>query len=743
MAVSYHSDGRSVSVRRVDHLEAGHLFFPPQPGENTFVHFEQRQDHDQNTQGQEGPPDRVTQDRTRDHRADPGFDRHRSPSGFHLLTTKRAAKVKPVSQERGPEAVASTRDQLEAYTYEGRRQVTSLMVGSDEAIADPRRRINRVTIGSVVIAILVMAGFGIAGFLGGGRGPDLPESGAVLLKGSGDRYVVVDGRVHPALNLASALLTGGGTLTEVRQRALDTKPRGLPIGIPGAPDALPTKQQLTNGPWTMCVVPSQSMSVPPAVTLVIGDPAPAEGVLGKNAGTIVQDPAQQHWLIAHGRRFKFTGNSQVVLGLQRASAARIPAEALNTIPQGPDLAEPALPDGRDRAPSFTLPVSAATGDVAQADGQHFVVQSDGLSPISEPAFLLLAAGGSRKLTLPSAAVFSAPQSKRPVPDQRGWPDEVPEVTDLERDHPLCVSTTPGEPAGDAAWQVRVSAPPSVPRRTPVGSKSGDVPGIVSEVVIAPGTGALVRGTSAAGQDGVYTLVTDAGQRYPSAHRGRCTPAPVRPGRNQERAVAVRVAAPGRPGARPGRGRQGIHRNELVPGPGNDPGLQIAGQGRDLAHRSIATHTGDHHGIRGDPHGEHKRVAQNTDAVDSAGVVAESAAEITSELCGGHGRPMQLRSHPIGTERPRLEPGDALRTRIGHVLPQRHGEIARVDPSGSAGRVQQHAAALDLLCRWQNLGTGQPLAIRLCPAAKPAEAERNTGRGRPADCPIGMDRWSAW
>ena len=79
----------------------------------------------------------------------------------------------------------TTKEQAEAYNYEGRRQATSLMTGHDEARNDPRRRINRVTVGGVLIAILLMAGFGLAGFLGAGRGPALPQSGAVLVAGSG------------------------------------------------------------------------------------------------------------------------------------------------------------------------------------------------------------------------------------------------------------------------------------------------------------------------------------------------------------------------------------------------------------------------------------------------------------------------------------------------------------------------------------------------------------------------------
>src|SRR5689334_12254648 len=136
--------------------------------------------------------------------------------------------------------MASTRDHVAAYDYESRRRVTSLVLGADEAGLDPRRRLHRTPVGSIVIALPAMAGFGVAGLLGGGSGPSLPDSGAVLVKGQGDRYVVVDGVVHPALNLTSALLVGGGTLTEVRPDALDGKPRGLPVGIPDVPDALPS-----------------------------------------------------------------------------------------------------------------------------------------------------------------------------------------------------------------------------------------------------------------------------------------------------------------------------------------------------------------------------------------------------------------------------------------------------------------------------------------------------------------------
>ena len=99
----------------------------------------------------------------------------------------------------------------------------------------------------------------------------------MLVAGPGDRYVIVDGRLHPALNLASALLVGGGQSAQVRPSVLDQLPRGLPVGIPDAPDALPPKDRLTAAPWTVCAVPSGAATLPPQVTVRVGAPEPTPG----------------------------------------------------------------------------------------------------------------------------------------------------------------------------------------------------------------------------------------------------------------------------------------------------------------------------------------------------------------------------------------------------------------------------------------------------------------------------------
>ena len=236
--------------------------------------------------------------------------------------------------------MATTKEQAEAYDYEARRQATTLVSGRDEARTDPRRRINRVTAAGVLVGVLVMAGFGIAGFLGAGRGPALPESGAVLVAGSGDRYVVVDGRLHPALNLASALLVGGGSVAQVRPVALDALPRGLPVGIPEAPDALPAPERLSTAPWTVCAVPSGAATLPPEVTVRVAAPEPAAGAVDAGQAVLATGPDGTRWMVNQGRRYRLADAAAQRVGLQRATPLALPAEILDLLPEGPPIAAP-------------------------------------------------------------------------------------------------------------------------------------------------------------------------------------------------------------------------------------------------------------------------------------------------------------------------------------------------------------------------------------------------------------------
>lgn len=417
--------------------------------------------------------------------------------------------------------MVSTKEQVEAYAYEGRRQITSLLGGTDQAAADPRRRLNRSLAAGGVVAVLAMAGVGVAGLLGAGNGTALPDSGAVITD-NGSRFVAVDGALHPALNLASALLVGGGQVTEVKESALGGKPRGLPVGIPGAPDSLPSNEKLTDGGWTECATSSAASAADPRVELLIGTAAPAEGRLAPDQALVVAHPDGRQWLVMRGRRYLLDSTAQGHLGLRLAHPVPLPAEVIATVPEGPPIQAHPVPGAGTAA---SVPgISGVVGDLVRSSSpgtgdQFSVLEPDGLTPITPFVFVLMSSAGSRVVDVAPGVANAAPKSAAGTPGSPGWPEAKPRATAPQHDQPVCFSTTPGAAGGDAAWPVEVSLPaaaPSPPGFSPVTTSSGDVRGVLRSVLMRPGSGAVVRASSTGGQDGTYTLVTDAGQRYPIA-----------------------------------------------------------------------------------------------------------------------------------------------------------------------------------------------------------------------------------
>ncbi|PCG81338.1 type VII secretion protein EccB [Streptomyces sp. WZ.A104] len=421
--------------------------------------------------------------------------------------------------------MATTRELAEAHAYENKRQATGLFRGADEALRDPRRRLNRSLAGGVAVGILIMAGFGIAGWLGGGRGPSLPQNGAVVVSGSGDRYVVSEGTVHPALNLTSALLVGGGKVTEVRRAALDKAPRGLPVGIPAAPDALPERGDLAKDPWTVCTVPATDTEgeARTHVYVSVAQAAPARDLSAARSATVlVEAPGGGLWLLAEGRRYRLSEGVAATLGLQRTARVPLPDALLATVPEAPAIILPKTANGG--ATTARLPVDAAVGDVVHSDldgvnPQFYTVRTDGLVAVSELVYALLRATDVTEHTLTPVQAVKAPRSTAAAPGDPAWPERLPKADRLDRGRPLCVSTPAGSAPGNAAWEAVVHLPATLPEPKGLAAVSpadGTGLGAVSGVYVRPGRGAVVRSTASAGAGGTYTLVTDAGTAYPFA-----------------------------------------------------------------------------------------------------------------------------------------------------------------------------------------------------------------------------------
>lgn len=215
--------------------------------------------------------------------------------------------------------------EVEAQSYAARRRTAALLSGDAGLTRDPIQRTRRTLIGSAALALVTVVAAGLVGLLTGLSTAEIPDNGAIAAKGSTDRYVVIDSVVHPALNLSSAMLAGGGKITTVGAAAIARAPKGRPIGIPGAPDALPQADQFAHGSWTVCVTTD-----PQRLHLAIGLPVPKP--LAPGTAAVVQDSAGVAWLLASDGRYRLAAQTQTILGLRDSPGVVLSDDLLGVIP---------------------------------------------------------------------------------------------------------------------------------------------------------------------------------------------------------------------------------------------------------------------------------------------------------------------------------------------------------------------------------------------------------------------------
>ncbi|MFB7591573.1 type VII secretion protein EccB [Streptomyces sp. NPDC056169] len=166
--------------------------------------------------------------------------------------------------------MASRRDELNAYTFAKKRTVAAFLQPSPSGTEEGAPRPLRAIIPGLIVGALVMAGFGAWGMFSpqAPKGWDTPGTRVIVGKQSTTRYVVLEtgtGKdaktlLHPVLNLASARLLLNPDqfqVVQVSDKKLDEdKQRGPILGIPYAPDRLPTADDAgAEKRWAVCEQP--------------------------------------------------------------------------------------------------------------------------------------------------------------------------------------------------------------------------------------------------------------------------------------------------------------------------------------------------------------------------------------------------------------------------------------------------------------------------------------------------------
>jgi type VII secretion protein EccB len=429
--------------------------------------------------------------------------------------------------------VQSRRDQVQAQSYVLGRLTGALVSAEPDGLENPHRRLVVGTISGILLAVLIIAGFTILGFIVPGGASSWRQPGVLVLeKETGNRYVYVNGLLRPVLNYASArlLFNKAPTVVSVSRASLKDVAHGQPVGIVGAPDALPTAGAVGSQVWTVCAVANrdQAGALSTATTLTIEQAATGarrDHPLHPDQAIVVT-AGTDRFLVWQGRRLRLT-DSWVARVLGYGPDA-FPVETgwLDSVPVGPDIGPLAVP-GRGSVGPQVDGRQAKVGElfVARTAGtpeRHYLLQRDGLTELTPLAYAIAAAdpettklyGGqpAQPRELSPGALAQLQVSHQPTLPA-GVPDTPPQLAQLTPGGTWCVRQTMADGRVEVTADLPVTAAGAV--RDGVGITRTTL--TAAAVAVQPGSGGLVlagRVDQAAGS-GFY-LVTDAGVKYPLA-----------------------------------------------------------------------------------------------------------------------------------------------------------------------------------------------------------------------------------
>jgi type VII secretion protein EccB len=423
----------------------------------------------------------------------------------------------------------SRRDQVQAYFFVVERLVAALMHGRPDAPETPNRRVSTAVVLGAILAGLIAGVFGIYGLFVPGGNDSWQKAGSIIVEQeTGARYLYLNGVLRPVLNYTSAKLALGDSATtvSVSQNSLTGVPVGSPIGIPGAPDALP--KNLQSGPWTVCTQPPDNTTNGSIakVTLMIGETA---GVPAADSqGVLVSTSDGTRYLIWRGERYRLASDLAVdALGYGGVDPLAVTAAFINPIPSGPDLTTPQLAgrgqpgptiDGRESRIGQVYDVRNSLIDTDQL----YLVRQDGMVPISRTVATLVMADPATAQAYPGGS--PAPIQIAPgalvglsiVHDANlssGFPVTPPTLADVGTDSLPCMRYTWG-PGGTTNAGLLL-APRSAVDADAVATEGHIAGAAADQVAIPAGSGVLAHDLSAPGANlGTEYLITENGMRFP-------------------------------------------------------------------------------------------------------------------------------------------------------------------------------------------------------------------------------------
>ncbi|EPH45935.1 type VII secretion protein EccB [Streptomyces aurantiacus] len=437
--------------------------------------------------------------------------------------------------------MASRRDELNAYTFAKRRALAAFIQpsasGSEESAPRPLRGV----VPGLIVGVVVLAVFGAWGMLKPAAKPgwDKPKEHVIIASESTTRYVVLktDGKrqLHPVLNMASAKLlldAGKGDVIKVDESVLDNGklPHGATIGIPYAPDRLPSASEAGAAKrWAVCERPVQGGRAIQKAAFVLAEREQdrTDGTERLRGGELlyVVGPDKTRYVVdARGRAYRVSATDEHLLRTlvrSESEPQRVSREWLATLHRGDRIRFPkvdGVPGTDADVEGLKDPAANKVGMVLKArDGdrmRHYVVLPGRVAPVSDfTAHLLLASQDLVDLGQRGLARHISPGAFTPDSEwfgaERRWPSETPkpanEASTASGSRNTVCSVLRHVDADNGDTTMSTWAGPDFPAPLPNGSSSA---------YVTPGSGQLYRQfLGKQTKSGSLFLATDTGLRY--------------------------------------------------------------------------------------------------------------------------------------------------------------------------------------------------------------------------------------
>jgi type VII secretion protein EccB len=216
----------------------------------------------------------------------------------------------------------------------------------------------------------------------------------VAVRKTGALYVMVDGRLHPVLNLVSAqLIVGRPDMPKwVNESEVNRMPRGPEVGIEGAPVDLPRISSPEVSRWAVCDTGATSIGGAPVVTGINGALTFGDGVgpLADDAAVLMSFDGITY-LVHDGVRMPVDlGDRAVTAGLGISPGAPVQGMSralFDAVPARGPIVVPAVANAGAASPfkwgpGVVVGSVVTSQDVAGGSDRFYVVLEDGVQQIS-------------------------------------------------------------------------------------------------------------------------------------------------------------------------------------------------------------------------------------------------------------------------------------------------------------------------------------------------------------------------